>query len=90
MYKRPLQSKKFIAYLIADFGWKLAIFYMLYTLKSKLDHYTFMFMTTLIIISGFIQVGYILGQAALDRYVEVAKDISSNPNISEKDKKNEP
>ena len=90
MYKRPLQSKKFIAYLIADFGWKIAIFYMLFTLKSKLDHYTFMFMTTLIIISGFIQVGYILGQAALDRYVEVTKTISNKEsNLSEKDKKNE-
>ena len=82
--KRPLQSKKFIAYLIADIGWKIALFYMLYHLESKLDHYTFMLMSTLIIVSGFIQVGYILGQAALDKYLKATETLTNNNDSKEK------
>ena len=69
MDKLPLKSKKFIAYLIADLGWKFALFYLLYQLKGDFKHYSFMLLTTMIIIAGFIQVGYILGQAALDKYI---------------------
>ena len=69
MDKTPLKSKKFIAYLVADFGWKLILLYMLFQTKSKYDHYSFTVMLTLLITTGFIQVGYILGQAALDRYI---------------------
>lgn len=83
MNKKPLQSKKFVAYLIADLGWKFSIFYMLFHLKSQLDHYTFLLMTTLVIVSAFIQVGYILGQAALDKYIHVTDSITQQ----EKDKK---
>ena len=32
-----------------------------------------MVLVTMIITSGFIQIGYILGQAALDKYTQVAK-----------------
>lgn len=78
MDKKPLQSKKFIAYLIADLGWKLALFYMLYQSKSKFDYYNFSVIITLLIVSGFIQVGYILGQAALDKYVTVTEKITQN------------
>jgi hypothetical protein len=78
--KLPLKSKKFLAYLIADFGWKVAIFYLLYQLQGKIDHYTFGLLLTLVIVAGFIQVGYILGQAALDRYVTVTKSIIKNDN----------
>lgn len=76
--KKPMQSKKFVAYLIADFGWKLALFYMLYQSQSKFDHYNFSVIITLLIVSGFIQVGYILGQAALDKYVKVTDNINHN------------
>lgn len=78
MDKKPLQSKKFIAYLVADLGWKLALFYMLYQSKSKFDHYNFSVIITLLIVSGFIQVGYILGQAALDKYLTVTETITPN------------
>ena len=78
MDKKPLQSKKFIAYLIADLGWKLALFYILYQSKSKFDYYNFSVIITLFIVSGFIQVGYILGQAALDKYVTVTEKITQN------------
>ena len=68
MHKTPLQSKKFIAYLIADIGWKVAMFYILFQTKNSFNQYNFVIILTLMIVSGFIQVGYILGQAALDKY----------------------
>lgn len=83
--KTPLKSKKFIAYLISDFGWKIIILYMLMHLKSKLEAEELTFLLTVVITSGFIQIGYILGQAALDKYVNAAieifdKDESKNKN----------
>ena len=73
--KTPLKSKKFIAYLIADVGWKIVILYMLTHLKSKLEAGELTFLMTVVITSGVIQIGYILGQAALDKYINAAVDI---------------
>lgn len=70
--KLPLKSKKFLAYLIADLGWKILMFYIVWEYKNKIDHYAFMVIVTMIVTSGFIQIGYILGQAALDKYTHVA------------------
>ena len=63
--KTPLKSKKFLAYLLADLGWKGIILYTLMHLKSKLDAEELTFLLTVVITSGIIQIGYILGQAAL-------------------------
>jgi hypothetical protein len=68
----PLKSKKFLAYLIADVGWKILMFYVVWEYKTQIDHYAFMVLVTMIVTSGFIQIGYILGQAALDKYTHVA------------------
>lgn len=68
----PLKSKKFLAYLIADIGWKILMFYVVWEYKTQIDHYAFMVLVTMIVTSGFIQIGYILGQAALDKYTHVA------------------
>ena len=68
MDKTPLKSKKFIAYLIADIGWKIALFHVMFQTKNNFNQYNFLIIITLLIVSGFIQVGYILGQAALDKY----------------------
>lgn len=70
--KLPMKSKKFLAYLIADLGWKILMFYVVYEYQTKIDHYAFMVLVTMIVTSGFIQIGYILGQAALDKYTHVA------------------
>ena len=75
-HKKPLQSKKFIAYLIADLGWKITFLVILFHSKSKLDYYTFSLLVTLVIVSGFIQVGYILGQAALDKYIKATDNVT--------------
>jgi hypothetical protein len=73
--KTPLKSKKFVAYLIADLGWKGVILYMLMHLQSKLDPEELTFLLTVVITSGIIQIGYILGQAALDKYINAAVNI---------------
>tara|TARA_Y100001970_G_C14187175_1_gene833260 strand:- start:1348 stop:1695 length:348 start_codon:yes stop_codon:yes gene_type:complete len=70
--KLPLKSKKFLAYLIADIGWKILMFYVIWEYQTKIEHYAFMVLVTMIVTSGFIQIGYILGQAALDKYTHVA------------------
>lgn len=70
--KLPLKSKKFIAYLISEVGWKLVLFYVLWEYENKIEHYAFMVLISVIITSGFIQIGYILGQAFVDRYTSIA------------------
>ena len=80
--KLPLKSKKFLAYLIADLGWKVLMFYVIWEYQTKIEHYAFMVLVTMIVTSGFIQIGYILGQAALDKYTHVA--------VSALDKDNKP
>lgn len=64
--KAPLQSKKFIAYLISNLGSKALMFWMVYRQESDF------ILTTVVTAAAFIDVGYILGQAALDKYVRVA------------------
>lgn len=64
--KAPLQSKKFIAYLISNLGSKALMFWMVYRQESDFV------LTTVVTAAAFIDVGYILGQAALDKYVRVA------------------
>ena len=76
--KTPIKSKKFIAYMTSELGWKAILFYLLYHLQGKLDHYSLVMLMTVVITSGFIQIGYILGQAALDKYVNAAVEILDN------------
>lgn len=71
--KLALKSKKFVAYLIAELGWKVLIACVLIQYSGKIEHYSFMLLMTIVITSGFIQVGYILGQAALDKYSMLAE-----------------
>ena len=87
MGKLPLKSKKFVAYLIAELGWKALILYVLIQYGGKIEHYAFMVLIAMIVTSGFMQVGYILGQAALDRYAHLAeRGITRDENTQTKDK----
>ena len=91
--KLPLKSKKFLAYLIADIGWKILMFYVIWEYQTKIEHYAFMVLVTMIVTSGFIQIGYILGQAALDKYTTVAVaalDKDGKPTPPKKDEIKEP
>jgi len=69
-----LKSKKFIAFLVADIGWKVFLFMMVSkwqpvegTTTSIISATTSVMITTILVI-GFIQAGYIIGQASLDKY----------------------
>lgn len=73
--KTPMKSKKFIAYMTSEVGWKFLLFYLLYQLKGKIDHYSLVILITIVITSGVIQIGYILGQVALDKYISAAVEI---------------
>lgn len=87
--KTPMKSKKFIAYMTSEFGWKAILFYLLYHLQGKLDHYSLVMLMTVVITSGFIQIGYILGQAALDKYVNAAVEIlDKDETVDKKDENN--
>ncbi len=83
--KSPAKSKKFLAYLIADFGWKVIILYMLTHLESKLQPSELTLLLTVVITSGIIQIGYILGQAALDKYINAAVEIFDKDEKNKKD-----
>lgn len=80
----PLKSKKFLAYLIADLGWKGIIFYTLMHLQAKLSTAELTFLLTTVITSGVIQIGYILGQTALDKYLATAVEIFDDDEKKEK------
>jgi hypothetical protein len=74
--KSPLRSKKFIAYLLAELTWKIIILVTLFLglnegVSGDAGRWWFVF--TVVTVAGFIEVGYIGGQAWLDKYVRVAK-----------------
>lgn len=84
--KTPMKSKKFIAYMISELGWKIILFYLLYQLQGNLNHFSLVILMTIVVTSGFIQIGYILGQAALDKYVNAAVEILDNDDKEENKK----
>ena len=74
--KSPLQSKKFLAFLLSEVTWKIIILVCILNLIEAdgsggvLLHWI---MLTAVIIAGFIEAGFIGGQAWLDKYVRLAK-----------------
>jgi hypothetical protein len=78
--KTPMQSKKFLAYLFANLINKVLIFWMI---QKGIGGTTIAWAITA---AAFIDIGYILGQAALDGFVRMAH--VKNP-IEKEDKKNE-
>ena len=80
--KSPLGSKKFIAYLLAEGTWKLILLVTLWSAKDVLLARTdidsggvglWWFLFTVVVVAGFIEAGFIGGQAWLDKYVRVAQ-----------------
>lgn len=65
----PMASKKFIAYLIAELTWKIIIILLIFFHEKFTDH---LIMLTIVIIAGFIEVAYILGQTYIDKYMKIA------------------
>lgn len=87
--KLPLKSKKFLAYLIADFGWKILIGYTIWKeeSKSEIGYTTFLILLSMIVTAGFIQIGYILGQAMLDKYATSIVEIFDKDDSPKLEKK---
>ena len=81
--KSPLRSKKFVAYLIAEMTWKLlliiglgGVIYMETNTHLSEDGVSIWFYWVLmscVLIAGFVEAGFIGGQAWLDKYVRVAQ-----------------
>jgi hypothetical protein len=91
--KSHLESKKFVAFLVVELGlfalMGLTIFRQ--ELNTLGGQASFM---VLAVTAGFVAVGFILGQASLDRYVRVAqitmsRGTSSPPETEEEKKENE-
>lgn len=76
MPEPSLKSKKFIAYLLAEITWKALLFTMLLVFRDQVTLAgvaSWWVMLTIVIVAGFVEVGFIGGQAWLDRYVKVAE-----------------
>lgn len=71
--KSPLQSKKFIAFLISEVLWKVVLLLVLFWGKDAIPHQVWAIMIGIILVAGFVEALYIGGQAALDRYIQVAQ-----------------
>lgn len=71
----PMQSKKFLAYLISEITTKLAMFYMLYHLGSKLDLNELILLIGMLLASSALTVGFVLGVASLEKYLAAAVEI---------------
>lgn len=75
--KRPLQSKKFVAYLVAEATWKLVVVLLILAGREALPTSLFVLLLAVVLIAGFIEVGYILSAAALDKYTRLAQIVSN-------------
>ena len=79
--KTPMQSKKFLAYLFANLINKSIIFWMI---EKEIGGTTIAWAVTA---AAFIDIGYILGQAALDGFVRMAQ--VKGPSKKENEKNSE-
>lgn len=74
--KSHLQSKKFTAWLITESTWKILLVVALIDWKDNLTSMgsgAWWLLLAIVVTAGFIEIGFILGQASLDRYVRVAE-----------------
>ena len=71
----PIKSKKFIAYLVSELTTKAGMFYMLMHLKAKLDWEELALLIGMLVSSSGLTIGYVLGQASLDKYLSAAVEI---------------
>lgn len=71
--KSPLQSKKFVAFLISEILWKIVLLLVLFWGKDAIPHQVWAIMIGIILVAGFVEALYIGGQAALDKYIQVAQ-----------------
>jgi len=95
--KSPLASKKFVAYLIAEMTWKLLLIIGLVGvihIETNADPsgegvsiWFYWVLLSCVVVAGFVEAGFIGGQAWLDKYVRIAqiaatRDASATPSSS--------
>jgi len=75
-----LESKKFVAFLVAEVTWKILVGLILVLAykDSKLEWNALLSVLTVVTIAGFVETGYILGQASLDKYAKVAEIVTKS------------
>lgn len=71
----PIQSKKFLAYIISELLTKAGMFYMLMHLQSKLDLNELILLLGMLLSSSSLTIGYVLGVASLEKYLHSAVQI---------------
>lgn len=74
--KSHLESKKFAAWFISEMTWKVILVIALIQWKNDLTQVStgaWWLLLSIVVTAGFIGIGFILGQAALDKYVRVAE-----------------
>tara|TARA_Y100000592_G_scaffold10226_1_gene14474 strand:+ start:6701 stop:6976 length:276 start_codon:yes stop_codon:yes gene_type:complete len=87
--KTPLKSKKFMAYLISEITTKAGMFYMLMHLQSKLDWEELALLVAMLVSSSALTIGYVLGVAALEKYLHSAVEILDKDDKGKKDDQEE-
>jgi len=76
--KTPMKSKKFMAYIISEITTKAGMFYMLMHLEAKLDWEELSLLIAMLVSSSSLTIGYVLGVASLEKYLNAAVDIIDN------------
>lgn len=73
---RPLlQSKKFVAFLVTEATWKIIIGIILVMgmRNGEVDLMVGSIILSCVVIAGFVEAGYIIGQGSLDKYLGLAQ-----------------
>lgn len=73
--KAPHQSKKFVAFLVSEFTWKLVLGGLLIVgiTEAKIDLFIGSIALAIVVIAGAIEIAYLQGQAGLDKYTRIAQ-----------------
>jgi len=83
MREPPLKSRKFIAYLVAEITWKILAGLVLFWGKDSIPQQVFIILFAIVVVAGFVEAGFILGQASLDKYTRIAQIASQNGKVFE-------
>lgn len=71
--KAPLQSKKFVAFIMVELTWKVILGGAIVLWQGEMAASVYTILLTMVLVAGFVEVGYILGQASLDKYTRLAQ-----------------
>ncbi len=78
-----------MAYLISEITTKAGMFYMLMHLQSKLDWEELALLVAMLVSSSALTIGYVLGVAALEKYLHSAVEILDKDDKGKKDDQEE-